>query len=187
MKIVVDITSYVGTGTMAEHYYAKVWELDTDKSIYVVASEFLPGHGDPLMRTFTDVYEVRRLNQKDKTDSWKIGGETERFGSIQQIKDTVNLKYPEDDLAFLYFGDLRSEDNDIVERNPVIPEKTGEKIKIENFKGFSGEFVHLTEGSIHEVLGVPARYQGREEILSGVWVMGVTEPVRVLPHEYIKT
>ncbi|GAG86112.1 unnamed protein product [marine sediment metagenome] len=187
MKIVVNITSYVGTGGNAEHYYAKVWELDTKDSIYVVAQRALMGHGEELERTFTDVKETRRLNQKDDTRQWKIGGLTERFGSIKQIKNFVSDKYPDSDLAFLWFNNMESEDRDIVERNPAIPEKTGEKIKIQNFEGFSSEFVNLTEGSIHEVLGVPARYQGKETPgFEGVWVWGVTEPVKILTHEYIK-
>jgi hypothetical protein len=54
------------------------------------------------------------------------------------------------------------------------------KVKIRKVNGFSPEFSNLVEGSIHETLEPPKRFRK----LSGVWVMGVNEPIRLLPGEY---
>lgn len=184
-KVVVNITTYTGQSVGAEHYYARVREVETDKSIYHVEDFPNLDYGETLYRTITDVNEARQLNKKDRTKIWRVGRETDRFGSIKQIKNFVNEKYPEQDIAFLYFGNLESEyDGNIVERNPEVPPKTGKKIKIQGFEGFSPEFKNLTEGSVHEVLETPKRYVGRETV-EGVWVWGITEPVKVLTREYV--
>ena len=184
-KVVVNITTYIGNGGMAEHYYARVLEVNTNKSIYDVENFPTTSYGDNLQRTITDVKEARQLNYKDKTKIWRVGRKTERFGSIQQIKNFVDEKYNKQDIAFLYFNELLSEDRDIIERNPEVPNKTGRKIKIQGFEGFNPkEFKNLTEGSIHEVLKTPKRYIGKET-MEGVWVWGITEPVKVLTHEYL--
>ena len=50
-------------------------------------------------------------------------------------------------------------------------------------KGFGGgAFANLLEGSIHAVITPPEGYYNDA---TGKWVMGVGEPVRVLPREFI--
>lgn len=144
----------------------------------------MDGEEEDLERVLDDPKEVKHLNKKDSWSGWKIGKKTNRFVSVEQIKKVVEGLYPEADSAFFFNDVLESEDRDVVERNPHTPKKTGEKIQIHNFRGFSSEFVNLTEGSIHEVIETPERYKGRET-MQGVWVMGVTEPVKVLRNEYI--
>ena len=61
-KVVVNITTYVGSGGNAEHYYARVKEVETDKSIYHVDEFPTTSYGDNLERTITDVNEARYLN-----------------------------------------------------------------------------------------------------------------------------
>lgn len=186
MKVLINISSWVGISGGAQHYYGKVCEIETNQNIYEVARNGMPLKPEKfdLERVLDDEEEVKYLNKKDDWNGWKIGNKTSRFNSISEIRKVANELYPDSDIAFLFDYELESEDRDVIERKPHIPEKTGKKIEINNFEGFSPEFKNLTEGSIHEVIGTPERYKGTET-LEGVWVMGVTEPVKVLRKEFI--
>jgi hypothetical protein len=59
-----------------------------------------------------------------------------------------------------------------------IPKVT--KIQITICTAFGNVFANLTPGSIHNVIGPPDAYKNDK----GTWVMGVGEPVKVLPHEF---
>lgn len=59
---------------------------------------------------------------------------------------------------------------------------TVERVRITNFEGCSSEFKNLTNGSEHDVVACPKEHQSKYG--SDVWVMGMTEPVRLLEHEY---
>lgn len=50
------------------------------------------------------------------------------------------------------------------------------------FKGFNPEFDDVKPGSLHMTVPAP---KGKEN-LSGVWIMGKTEPMRLLPEEYVE-
>lgn len=53
------------------------------------------------------------------------------------------------------------------------------KVRItEHFHAFGPEFNNIKPGQIHEVV------QEGSKALPGVWIMGVTEPVRLLKGEY---
>jgi hypothetical protein len=60
------------------------------------------------------------------------------------------------------------------------------RIRISDFRGYSNEFKNLTEGSEHMVIPPPEEYKEKypNNPKVGYWVMGVTEPVRVLPGEF---
>ncbi len=188
--IIVNVTSYTDIGALgAEHFYAKTWTMDTDKNVYYLA-ENLNTIGiwdkdkERLMRKI-DATEAKYLNKKDGRGSgWKAGDETERFNSLEQVRETVSKLYPENDIIVLRANEFEQEHLNVICRTTEEYKKTGRKIEIRGFQGFSREFVNLKEGSIHEVIETPKRYE-HKVLQSGVWVMGVTEPVLVLTREYI--
>lgn len=55
------------------------------------------------------------------------------------------------------------------------------KIKIRYCHGLGPEFGRLISGSVHETVKAPSGH----ESLPGVWVMGKTQPVHLLPGDYI--
>ena len=61
---------------------------------------------------------------------------------------------------------------------PNIPKST--KIQITECTAFGESFSNLTPGSIHDVIVPPETYKTDK----GTWVMGVGEPVKVLPSEF---
>jgi len=188
MKVLVNITTYAGLSAGAVHFYAKVHEMDSDESIYTIAKNRIIGRWEDFYRILEDEKEANTLTIKDNNRKWpyKVGDETWRFNSPEQIREWVEKAYPEADIAFLRNKELISEDLDVIERNPSNIIKTGKKIKIGCFEGFSPEFVKLVEDSVHEEIETPERYLDRDEQFhqDGVWVWGVTEPVRVLNREF---
>lgn len=187
-KLIVNITSWVGISGNAEHSYGKVREIETGDSIYEVAENFHRYKYDEydLERELTDLKEVLYLKKKERNPTLRVGRKTYKFNTEKQIKETVMEMFPDDDIAFLDDNELVAKDSNVIKRTPTPrPPNTGQKIKIQNFQGFSSEFVNLTEGSVHEVIEVPEEFSHRKDI-KGVWVWGITEPVRVLPEEYVK-
>jgi len=186
-KLIVNITSYTDISAIgAEHFYARAWKIESDKNIYQIADKlnemsFCSRDSDILSKTI-DAKEAEYLNKKDGCDDWCAGDLSERFSSVEEIKVMILTEYDTiNDVIFL--RNDRVIENSIFCRTKEEYKKNGKKIKIENFKGFSPEFVELKEGSIHEVIETPERYVDKE-LQSGVWVMGVTEPVLVLTSEY---
>ena len=59
---------------------------------------------------------------------------------------------------------------------------TAKRVRISNFTGVSSEFKNLTRGSEHDVVECPKEYKNK--YANDVWVMGMTEPVRLLRSEY---
>jgi len=57
-----------------------------------------------------------------------------------------------------------------------------EKVRITDFTGSSSQFKNLVRGSIHKVIKCPNSEKAKFE--NDIWVMGVSEPVRLLPGEY---
>ena len=55
-------------------------------------------------------------------------------------------------------------------------------VRITNFKGQSNEFKNLVEGTEHAVVPCPKEYEKKYK--NDIWVMGMTEPVRLLSGEY---
>jgi len=190
-KIFVNITSWTRVGSAgSQHFYGKIYEFQNEGDIYILARagwdtcELGECTKSELRKTLTKS-EAEYLNQKDRySDLYKKGDKTDRFDSIEEIKETTKKQYPNTDIAFFNDHELLSEDMDIYEADPqTIYKKTGKKIRIQNFEGFSKEFVNLTEGSIHEVIETPEKYKYKE-LEDGVWVWGVTEPVLVLRREF---
>lgn len=56
------------------------------------------------------------------------------------------------------------------------------RVRISNFTGASSEFKNLVNGTEHDVVECPKEHKAKYG--SDVWVMGMTEPVRLLGHEY---
>lgn len=186
--LVINITSFKDIGALnAEHYYARCHEYNTTDSVYKVADK-------PYSYNEVSRFDLTRqigqkeasyLNKKDgKGSLWKSGDETSRFNEIKDIKAEANKQYPEHSIVFLRNDEFIDNKSNIIDRNPETIKKTGRAIKIQNFEGFSPEFIHLTEGSIHDVIETPERYK-HKKLQDGVWVMGVTEPVLVLNREFI--
>lgn len=190
-KLFVNITSWIGISPGAIHYYAKRVEFESDKNIYVLANNGFWSFGEKrpeeFYRILTNPMEVQSLNKADgKGSNHKVGEQTLRFNTVDEIKQEIEATYPEHDIAYFYNNELESEDMDVIERNSSMTKKTGRKIKIGNFEGFGSEFVKLTQDSIHDVIECPERYldRGPSFHYGNVWVKGVTEPVRVLRREF---
>ena len=61
------------------------------------------------------------------------------------------------------------------------------RIKISNFKGFGPQFANIIEGTEHDVVNPPKEYKKKfPNGRTGYWIMGVGQPVRILPDEFIK-
>ena len=56
------------------------------------------------------------------------------------------------------------------------------RIKPKAFEFYTGQYIGLKGNSVHETIESPDIYKKMD--LPGEWVMGVTEPVRVLPFQY---
>lgn len=126
--------------------------------------------------------DAAALNKKDTWNGWQAGMETERFDSIDQIKQFAIEKF-QCDLIFVGIRGIDDIDSSVYKHTPFPdPKKTGQKIMIQNFRGFSPNFENLTEGSVHEVIETPEQYKGRK-LLDGYWVHGVYEPALVLINE----
>jgi len=57
------------------------------------------------------------------------------------------------------------------------------RVKITGCTAYGPSFANLTPGSEHEIIEPPAGENSKNDA-SGVWVMGVGQPVRVLADEY---
>jgi len=65
---------------------------------------------------------------------------------------------------------------------PAAPkQEKPEYIKITRCEAYGRVFENLKPGSIHKVVPVPEKYK----LIGGIWVMGIGEPVRVLPREFV--
>jgi hypothetical protein len=74
--------------------------------------------------------------------------------------------------------DGRHSDEKIYNCNGERPDKV--EITSESASNAGSQFENLKVGTVHETVPTPEE----EKELSGVWVMGVDEPVRLLPSEY---
>jgi len=188
MNIVVNITSWVGISGGAEHSYAKVRLTDNSDEIYVFAKNLNESFYNIIqeinLEREIDEKEASYLNKKDSCNVWRAGKKTERFNSFEEIKDVVLKTYPNDDIIFTFNDTLQSIDLYVIKRTTENYIKTGKQLKICRFEGFSREFANLTEGSIHDIIKTPIRYQN-QDLQPGYWVMGVTEPVLVLRRECV--
>lgn len=63
-------------------------------------------------------------------------------------------------------------------RKPIVLPK---RVKITYCNAAGQQFKNLSPGTEHDVINTPV---GKEHLKEGVWVMGVGEPVRILPDEY---
>jgi len=186
---IVNITSWVGISPDAVHYYAKLQIVESKKNIYKVAkapySQKEIGEEVELSRVI-DQKEADYLNKKDNADSWCCGDTVLRFNNIDEIKIAVAEYLKENNLvcnvALLRNRELRSDDDFVINIKEEI-KKTNVKIKITKCLAFGKQFENLTPDSVHDVIEAPERYKSSKVV--GVWVMGVGEPVKVLPNEYI--
>ena len=95
MKVLVNITTYAGLSSGAEHYYAKVHEMESDESIYTIAKNRVIGKWDDFYRIIEDEKEANVLTIKDNNRKWpyKVGDETWRFNSPKQIREWIEKAY----------------------------------------------------------------------------------------------
>lgn len=183
---VVNITSWVGTSPGAEHYYASINEVETNRNVHWLLENMPAFSSTPeekLERELTCEKEVKHLNKKDSWKGWRVGKITERFNTIEEIRELVSKKYPDNSIIFTYDHYTSTMVDDIIDRTKYDYVKTGRSLKVNGFEGFSDEFAYLTEGSIHEIIETPEKYKHKTNMVDGYWVMGVTEPVKVLPNE----
>lgn len=66
-------------------------------------------------------------------------------------------------------------------KNILVEIHHGREIKIKHCSAGGKMFANITDGSIHTVIEPPNQ---NKDSYDGVWVMGVTEPVKVLYHEF---
>lgn len=185
---VINITSFVGISGGAEHYYASIREVETNKTINsLIDAGYLPSFNDTnedrLERAIPTEEEAAYLNKKDSWKGWKVGKLTERFNSEEEIRESASKMFPELSIIFTHFHEVSRHVIDVIDRTEYTYKKTGKKLVINGFTGFSREFVNLTEGSEHEILETPEEYLHKTNLMDGYWVMGVTEPVLVLINE----
>lgn len=62
------------------------------------------------------------------------------------------------------------------------PIEIPEKVKVTNCTASGKAFGNLTPNSIHEIVAPPSGYKNDH---TGVWVMGVGEPVKLLSNEFV--
>lgn len=62
------------------------------------------------------------------------------------------------------------------------PIEIPEKVKVTNCTASGKAFENLTPNSIHEIVTPPSGYKNDH---TGVWVMGVGEPVKLLSNEFV--
>ena len=55
------------------------------------------------------------------------------------------------------------------------------KIKVIKCDAVGDEFSTAITNSIHQTLKTPSKYS---HLKAGVWIMGLTEPIRLIPGEY---
>jgi len=183
MKVIVNITSWVGISGNAIHYYAKIIKDQDLQNIYLYAeNEDWPLPDEDLSRMI-DHKEAEKLNKKDGRGSkWKSGMSTIRFNSEEDIIELVKETYPNDDIIILHEKELDL-DTDLIVRSIYPVKFTGDKLRIIDFKGFSPNFANCTADSIHSIIEPPEQYK-HKELQPGCWINGVYEPMLVLKHEY---
>lgn len=62
------------------------------------------------------------------------------------------------------------------------PVEIPEKVRVTNCTALGKAFENLTPNSIHEIVTPPSGYKNDH---TGVWVMGVGEPVKLLSNEFV--
>jgi len=97
--IIGNITTFIGMDGDAEHYYCSFGEIDKP-------NKFNPmpyvSNDNELFRKLSSNIEVLKLIKKDRYSRYKLGDETNRFNSIQEIHDTLIEKYSNDDIVTYY-------------------------------------------------------------------------------------
>lgn len=184
---VINITTYVGMSGGAEHYYASINEVETTQNVHALIDD-MPKYKknidyNKLEREITTEKEAKYLRDKDQYNGWRVGKMTERFNSVEEIRKTANKLFPDNNIIFVYDHETSRNVKDIIDKTEYTYIKTGKKLKIGKFTGFSPEFVNLTTGSIHEIIETPDKWKHKTSLRNGYWVMGVTEPVLVLNYE----
>lgn len=66
--------------------------------------------------------------------------------------------------------------------NSAESKKAGKKVRVIHCNANGRQFENLTPNSEHYIVDTPQQYVSKK--LNGVWVMGVGEPVRLIPGEY---
>lgn len=116
-----------------------------------------------LNNTNHDFHKTNLVTKKGGYDEYacKCGVKGKRYGITNML--TVN----------------RKADNGCPLAKPIEKPKM---VRITNFKGQSNEFKNLVEGTEHAVVPCPKEYEKKYK--NDIWVMGMTEPVRLLSGEY---
>lgn len=78
------------------------------------------------------------------------------------------------------FGELQISERSRKKFGHCVGAKATTRIEIIDCKAFGSQFRNLTPGSIHDIIDPPEGYDNK----GGVWVMGVSEPVKVLFREF---
>lgn len=97
--IIANITTYIGMDAEAEHYYCSYDEIEN-------SDKFIPmpyfKKDTQLHRILTSNVEVLKLNKKGGYSWMKLGDETNRFNSIEEIQNELIKKYPDSDIVTYY-------------------------------------------------------------------------------------
>lgn len=116
-----------------------------------------------LTNTNHDFHKTNLVTKKGGYDEYacKCGLKGRRYGLTEYI--TVN----------------RKEDKGCPK---AVAKEKPRMVRITNFTGVSSEFANLTKGTEHAV--VPCPKEQEHKFKNDIWVMGVSEPVRLLSGEY---
>lgn len=98
--IIANITSFEGQCADAEHFYCQYLEMP-DKEIKKTCPIGRYGN-EELKRVLNSEYEVAKLNKKDGYRSYRLGIETNRFNTIEEIHELLKEKFPTQTIVTYY-------------------------------------------------------------------------------------
>ena len=101
--IIANITSFIGS-IDGEHYYCSWNEIDEKPH-----TSYSQTGRNRLIRVLTSQDEISYLNKKDSGGNYKVGDETERFKSIQDIHEELKTQFINQNIVTYENGDLYSE------------------------------------------------------------------------------
>lgn len=98
--IIANITTWRGQDSEAEHFYCSIGEVENVQKLFPIPYFKKELY---LHRTLTSLTEVNKLNRKAGPYSRiSLGDLTNRFNSIEEIRDELIKTYPNNDIVTYY-------------------------------------------------------------------------------------
>lgn len=136
----------------AEHFFANFVTHDISENVYIAAKKdyiYWSSKGNPEeLRYKLNGLSAIKLNKKRNVSIYKKGSTSNSFFSKEHIINEAKKRFNHDIIVYVQ-GKLINENSFVFQQTIDKNKKTGKRIKIHNFTGFSKEFINLTEGSEH--------------------------------------